>query len=185
MSHHYYYLLDVQVTKDKVPVLYHDFLVKETGLDIAISSLTLQQFLDLKKSYKAADMRYSSVDDEYFYRRVNQSMAIHSPIRHGLFSTPKQPMAVIDSPFATLKEAFRRVPPGIGFNVEVKYPTIDEFFQHQMQYLPEINDFCDQILAVVFEEAGERPVLFSSFHPDVRGRQSAVHIVTHELMCND
>lgn len=148
--------------------MYHDFLVKETGLDITVSSLTLKQFLDLKRFFKSTDLRYSSVDDEYFYRRMNQSMAVHSPTRHGAVSALKQPMAVIDSPFATLREAFKRVPPEIGFNVEVKYPTIDEFFQHQMQYLPEINDFCDQILSVVFEEAGERPVLFSSFHPDVR-----------------
>jgi len=34
---------DVQVTKDLVPVVYHDFLVSETGTDAAMYNLSLSQ----------------------------------------------------------------------------------------------------------------------------------------------
>ncbi|CAK7267530.1 Glycerophosphocholine phosphodiesterase [Sporothrix epigloea] len=40
-----YVEFDVQLTKDHVPVIYHDFLVSETGLDAPVHTLTLDQFL--------------------------------------------------------------------------------------------------------------------------------------------
>lgn len=35
--------IDVQLTKDHVPVIYHDFLVSETGIDAPVHTLTLEQ----------------------------------------------------------------------------------------------------------------------------------------------
>lgn len=42
-----YVEFDVQLTKDHVPVIYHDFLVSETGFDAPVHTLTLEQFLHL------------------------------------------------------------------------------------------------------------------------------------------
>ncbi|CAK7227557.1 Glycerophosphocholine phosphodiesterase [Sporothrix curviconia] len=42
-----YVEFDVQLTKDHVPVIYHDFLVSETGLDVPVHTLTLDQFLHI------------------------------------------------------------------------------------------------------------------------------------------
>jgi hypothetical protein len=36
-------LVDVQVTKDFVPVIYHDFLVSETGTDATMHTLSMAQ----------------------------------------------------------------------------------------------------------------------------------------------
>jgi glycerophosphoryl diester phosphodiesterase len=36
-------MIDVQLTKDHVPVIYHDFLVSETGIDAPVHTLTLEQ----------------------------------------------------------------------------------------------------------------------------------------------
>lgn len=33
----------MQLTKDLVPVIYHDFLVSETGIDAPVHTLTLEQ----------------------------------------------------------------------------------------------------------------------------------------------
>lgn len=38
-----YVEFDVQLTKDHVPVIYHDFLVGETGIDAPVHTLTLEQ----------------------------------------------------------------------------------------------------------------------------------------------
>lgn len=37
-------MVDVQVTKDLVPVLYHDFIFKESGINCTVSSITSQRF---------------------------------------------------------------------------------------------------------------------------------------------
>ncbi|KAJ1910564.1 Glycerophosphocholine phosphodiesterase [Tieghemiomyces parasiticus] len=42
-----YVEFDVQLTKDLVPVIYHDWTVTETGVDVPIHSLTRKQFLAL------------------------------------------------------------------------------------------------------------------------------------------
>ncbi|KAK4198489.1 Glycerophosphoryl diester phosphodiesterase family-domain-containing protein [Triangularia verruculosa] len=42
-----YVEFDVQLTKDHVPVIYHDFLVSETGFDAPVHTLTLEQFLHI------------------------------------------------------------------------------------------------------------------------------------------
>jgi glycerophosphoryl diester phosphodiesterase len=43
-------VLDVQLTKDHVPVIYHDFLVSETGIDAPVHTLTLEQVLSCGQS---------------------------------------------------------------------------------------------------------------------------------------
>ena len=36
---------DVQITKDNVPIVYHDFLMSETGIDAPLYNLNLEQVL--------------------------------------------------------------------------------------------------------------------------------------------
>lgn len=42
--------IDVQLTKDMVPVIYHDWTVTETGFDIPLNAITVEQFLNLRPS---------------------------------------------------------------------------------------------------------------------------------------
>lgn len=42
--------LDVQLTKDLVPVIYHDWTVTETGFDIPLNAISAEQFLNLRPS---------------------------------------------------------------------------------------------------------------------------------------
>lgn len=56
-----------------------------------------------------------------------------------------------------------------GFNVEVKHAQLLASGVHDDDVTPSIplNDYVDAILAVVFQCAGERAVVFSSFDADV------------------
>ncbi|KAI7873728.1 GDPD-domain-containing protein [Lichtheimia hyalospora FSU 10163] len=45
-----YVEFDVQLTKDMVPVIYHDWTVTETGFDIPLNAITVEQFLNLRPS---------------------------------------------------------------------------------------------------------------------------------------
>ncbi|KAF1840675.1 GDPD-domain-containing protein [Cucurbitaria berberidis CBS 394.84] len=55
-----YVEFDVQLTKDHVPVIYHDFLVSETGIDAPVHTLTLDQFLHIGEGQKPRQSRPSS-----------------------------------------------------------------------------------------------------------------------------
>jgi len=50
----------------------------------------------------------------------------------------------IQGPFTTLEQVLKRVPVNVGFNIECKYPMIDECEQEEMDYLNvELNWWVD------------------------------------------
>jgi glycerophosphodiester phosphodiesterase len=50
----------------------------------------------------------------------------------------------IQGPFTTLEQVLKRVPVTVGFNIECKYPMIDECEQEEMDYLNvELNWWVD------------------------------------------
>lgn len=55
-----YVEFDVQLTKDLVPVIYHDFLVSETGIDAPVHTLTADQFLHIGEGQKPRSSRAGS-----------------------------------------------------------------------------------------------------------------------------
>jgi glycerophosphodiester phosphodiesterase len=55
-----YVEFDVQLTKDHVPVIYHDFLVSETGIDAPVHTLTLEQFLHVSEGQTPRQSRPTS-----------------------------------------------------------------------------------------------------------------------------
>ncbi|KAJ3145128.1 Glycerophosphocholine phosphodiesterase [Geranomyces variabilis] len=237
-----YVEFDVQLTKDLVPVLYHDFRVWETGYSLPMSSLTAAEFLALRPKERPAYQprlgtpgKNSPVVSAHVtgdggnngpgtpsgsgLRRTlslsdarlgleSDSMALPVPAVYAasplntasdagqslaqqaratppaVTPTPTPPLPRTSSPapsswaskgnadgsvqlpFATLEEALKAVPTKIGFNIEVKYPNLEEAEQDDL-HNAEINVFCDRVLEVVFDHAKERNIYFSSFHPEV------------------
>ena len=180
-----YVEFDVQMTKDLVPVLYHDFLVSETGADIPVHTLTSEQFLALKNestprvartpspsrvNTKAGNMRLQrsySVDARDIQPDTRDRMKHTRDFKEKGFKGNSRGDS-IQQPFATLEEALRKVPVEAGFNIEMKYPMLFESEEQGMDtYAVELNSFVDIVLKMVYDLGGERNIIFSSFHPDI------------------
>ncbi|KAF9115356.1 Glycerophosphocholine phosphodiesterase [Mortierella sp. AM989] len=220
-----YVEFDVQMTKDMVPVLYHDWTVTETGLDIPVSSITLEQFRNLSKSKSHNHGNGSQPPSPKSEAQSVRSATPPSPPSTSLEVPPTRPglarrlthepeidaykenqarlgrsnslgaisklkamtavskpeslaakikgngLGTIQAPFATLKDTFETVPSNIGFNIEVKYPMLDEAEDANIPlYSFEINRFVDRILQEVYDHEKMHPdrnIIFSSFHPDI------------------
>lgn len=182
-----YVEFDVQMTKDHVPVIYHDFLVSETGADVPVHTLTLEQFLALSDTPKPS--RPSSpmiangrTDRTVVDRRVQRSYSVGAPFtedktRDRLKHTRDFKIKgfkgntrgdVIQSQFTTLEEMFRTIPEDVGFNIEMKYPMLFESVEEEMDtYAVELNLFVDTVLHMVYDKRKKRNIVFSSFHPDI------------------
>ncbi|KAF2076378.1 hypothetical protein CYY_002335 [Polysphondylium violaceum] len=72
----------------------------------------------------------------------------------------------ISDSMTTLEETFKNVPIQCGFNIEIKYPSQEKEQELSLHTLDR-NRYVDIILKVVFEHAGDRSVMFSSFDPDI------------------
>ncbi|OJD37640.1 glycerophosphodiester phosphodiesterase gde1 [Diplodia corticola] len=185
-----YVEFDVQLTKDHVPVIYHDFLVSETGIDAPVHTLTLDQFLHVGEQKSPRSSRPSSPVEA---KAENKDLAkVRARPRSYSVDVKKESQSdlnermkhtrdfktkgykgnsrgnFIQAPFTTLEEMFRKLPESIGFNIEMKYPMLHESEEHDMDtYAVELNSFVDTILKQVYDLGSKRNIIFSSFHPDI------------------
>jgi glycerophosphodiester phosphodiesterase len=76
--------------------------------------------------------------------------------------------STIQGPFATLKDVFRTIDANTGFNIELKYPMLQETENEEMDsFAIEMNSWVDAVLKVVYDNAKNRDIIFSSFNPDI------------------
>lgn len=140
---------DVQLSKDLVPVIYHDFNLcliskNKTGGDypdmvqIPMQELTRQQLQEMRIYHVAESKLGIFTFDE---------------------ATPE--------PFPLLSEVFEEMDPSIGFNVEIKWPLTDINGKSELVHPMDLNLYLDRILAVLLRFKGERKVVISCFDPDV------------------
>lgn len=189
-----YVEFDVQLTKDHVPVIYHDFLVSETGIDAPVHTLTLEQFLHVNEmrtprhSRPASPIpfeksRVSSLKNSEGRTSRMRSMSVgggdsdvvdmEERMKHtrdfkknGFKGNSRGNH--IQAPFATLEEMFKKLPQNVGFNIEMKYPMLSESEDEEMDtYAVELNSFVDTVLTKVYDLGESRNIIFSSFNPDV------------------
>lgn len=135
---------DVQLTKDNVPVIYHDFFVHTDGLDMPVPSLTLQQFRNIGK---ATDVRkrlasaaaassakaglgrpeMASPRSGMVRRRSEGDLLDELPAEYSRSNNTVAMMLeaeLISGPLPTLEEILDGLPPTVGLDVELKYPTL-------------------------------------------------------------
>ncbi|QKX58506.1 uncharacterized protein TRUGW13939_05630 [Talaromyces rugulosus] len=167
--------------KDHVPVIYHDFLVSETGIDAPVHTLTLEQFLHLSNATsKQSDIPFRGTVNGAARQRSmsvggveSDASELSEKMKHTRdFKTKGYKGNTrgnhIQAPFATLEDLFKKIPESVSFNIEMKYPSLYESEEEEMDtYAVELNSFVDTVLNQVYELGGERNMIFSSFNPDI------------------
>ncbi|XP_047076932.1 glycerophosphodiester phosphodiesterase GDPD1, chloroplastic-like [Lolium rigidum] len=140
-----YVEFDVQVTKDACPIIFHDNFIftEEQGKvsDRRVTDLRLEEFLQYGPQNKEGK------NGKPLLRKMKDGRVLNWNVQS-------------DDPLCTLQEAFEKVNPRLGFNVELKF---DDNLVYQEE---ELSHILEAILKVVFEYAKDRPIIFSSFQPD-------------------
>ncbi|XP_052093796.1 glycerophosphocholine phosphodiesterase GPCPD1-like isoform X1 [Mytilus californianus] len=145
---------DVMLSKDLIPVIYHDFHVLITYRKKKRDEL--ENFKISVKDLSLADLH-----------SMQLSSAEHKREDHDSDPKYEDQLDPFDlQPFPTLERCFDAVDEHVGFNVEVKYPMeqLDGTFE-EINFFDR-NKYVDTILRCVFQNAKSRRIVFSSFDPD-------------------
>lgn len=143
---------DVQLSKDHIPVIYHDFYVSISlkrkkqieamdMLEIPVKDLTLEQ-LHLLKVYHVAEGREKN--PKFF----DEDLEDHQP-------------------FPTLQTVLQELEQHVGCNIEIKWTMQLKDGTFELNHPFDLNLYLDIILKVVLEYGGDRKIVFSSFNPDI------------------
>ncbi|CAI5741882.1 unnamed protein product [Peronospora destructor] len=177
---------DVQLTKDRVPVVYHDFMVNVGFEDKSAGSLGTKpemyeigihdiSFRQLTQSH-TTPVPHKKSKNQVLQNRVKKHWArlqgdkqVPSPIR-GPFKNDDSIATEEDHLvefFPRLEDLLVHVPVEVGLNIEIKYP--DRFLRPAMHSLSSfaINAYVDRVLQCVFDYAGSRRIFFSCFNTSV------------------
>eukprot|EP01117_Protostelium_nocturnum_P011839 TRINITY_DN4316_c0_g1_i2.p1 TRINITY_DN4316_c0_g1~~TRINITY_DN4316_c0_g1_i2.p1 ORF type:complete len:1181 (+),score=436.13 TRINITY_DN4316_c0_g1_i2:73-3615(+) len=180
-----YVEFDVQLTKDEVPVIYHDEIISapdpDSNVKVPITNLTLKQFKALHVPRSALSSRsheetavVKEVAKKVEAKSISKSKSSENlkalmkkeEIKKVPNETSRDHEPHIHDPLPTLEECFRQLPISTGFNIEIKYPQPEQAETHGLKPF-ERNMFIDRILKTVFDHAGQRKIMFSSFDPDI------------------
>lgn len=153
-----YVQLFVQLTRDRVPVLYPQFTIDHHGIALPVCHLTLAQF--------------QAIGAE---RGVNQT-----EIRQFLETQAIDDMAgthrILAASFLSLWEVMQQLPIALSVNLSILYPSIAEEKTLDMISLADVNSFADAILTDVFDHARMsreknpdfmRSVVFTSYNANI------------------
>lgn len=166
---------DVQVTRDGVPVVWHDNLVEYGDpahpTQCAVSDLTVAEFQALGSL--SASGRCQQLAVVRRFKRAAPAGAepsLQPAMGSDAAISPRQRWCCeADDNFPTLEQLFVSLPPGLAFNIEVKMATPDDL---AVTPSSEIQRMVGPILEVVHRcnspaSSSYRQVVFSSFDPDV------------------
>lgn len=152
-----YVQIFVQLTSNKVPVLYPRWSINHHGLDVPIARITHEQFRQIGAA-QGGEHRLLALLSE---KTVDDITSIHE---------------ILANSFATLRDILNYLPLNIHVAVQVLYPNITQERALGLSPSLNINNFADAILSDVFEHARitreqdpdfMRSMVFTSYNADI------------------
>ncbi|XP_010880486.2 glycerophosphocholine phosphodiesterase GPCPD1 isoform X1 [Esox lucius] len=151
-----YVEFDVHLSKDCVPIVYHDLTccisTKKKGdkhslelFEVPVKDLTYDQLQQLKLGHVSA-LKVNDHKDDDDEEEVDEHQ-----------------------PFPSFSQIFQAVPEQVGFNIELKWicQMKDGSWEGNLSSYFNMNLFLDIILSCVLQRAGKRRIVFSCFDPDI------------------
>ncbi|XP_041721372.1 glycerophosphocholine phosphodiesterase GPCPD1 isoform X2 [Coregonus clupeaformis] len=151
-----YVEFDVHLSKDCVPIVYHDLTccisTKKKGdkhslelFEVPVKDLTYDQLQQLKLGHASA-LKVNDHKDDDDEEEVDEHQ-----------------------PFPSFSQIFHAVPENVGFNIELKWicQMKDGSWEGNLSSYFNMNLFLDIILSCALQRAGKRRIVFSCFDPDV------------------
>lgn len=157
---------DVQLSKDKIPVIYHDFSVfitmrRRRGSNDSTSSVSS---VGSANGDDGLNELYEMPVKDLTIKQLHMLKLNHVTEKDGI---SRYEGANDHEPFPSLEKALLVLDEHVGFNVEIKFPLMFLDGRNEAEHFFERNEFLDLILNVVYQCAGKRRIIFSCFEPDV------------------
>ncbi|XP_033846734.1 glycerophosphocholine phosphodiesterase GPCPD1 [Periophthalmus magnuspinnatus] len=151
-----YVEFDVHLSKDSVPIVYHD--------------LTCCIATKKKKNDKTLELIEVPVKDLTFDQLQLLKLA-HVATMDGTEHQELEDEDEIDEhqPFPSLSQIFQAMPENVGFNIELKWISQmkNGSWEGNLSSYFNMNTFLDIILSCVLQKGADRRIVFSSFDPDI------------------
>ncbi|KAF7714315.1 Glycerophosphoryl diester phosphodiesterase family protein [Penicillium ucsense] len=171
-----YVQLFVQLTRDRVPVLYPQFMIDHHGIEIPVCQLSYAQFQKIGAE--------RGIDREEVLRFL-ATQGVHDM---------SQTHRLLASSFMSLREVLQQLPIDLNVNLSILYPSSVEEKALAMTSLTDVNSFADAILTDVFDHARDardrspdfmRSVVFTSYNANICTALNWKQPNYPVLLCND
>ncbi|KAM3562612.1 hypothetical protein MY1884_001728 [Beauveria asiatica] len=171
--------IDVQITRDLEAVIYHDFSFSGSGSDVPIHDISLAQYKYagdmqnpsgalLLESGTQRPRAFSSGEDSLLKAiQAQERLRCTVDFDGKGFKANIRGHSIQDA-HATLEELLATLPEEIGFNIELKYQRLHEAVEAGVASVTiDINTFVDVALEKIKRLASRRPIILSSFTPEI------------------
>ncbi|XP_036327303.1 glycerophosphocholine phosphodiesterase GPCPD1-like [Rhagoletis pomonella] len=146
--------LDVQLTRDYVPVVWHDF-----GFQTAPNGRRVRHIDDLD---------YVLIQDlTYKQLKSSRVFSIEDGKVYDYTSFNVRSASEDERLFPLLPQIFKALPPTVGLVIDIKWPQALQNGAAESAHTLNKNSFVDAILLTVGQQGCGRPLFFSSFDADI------------------
>lgn len=145
--------LSVQLTRDLVPVVFHDF-----GFFTAAEGVEPKSQSDLIWK-QINDVTYNDLKNFHIYYYIEGKIQ-----KFPSYNSELDPKKRI---FVSLAEVFQALPLALGINVKLKYPQELEDGTDEYSQTIEMNVFVDRVISITQKFGTGRPLILTSLDPDI------------------
>uniref|UniRef100_A0A1B0FEH8 GP-PDE domain-containing protein n=1 Tax=Glossina morsitans morsitans TaxID=37546 RepID=A0A1B0FEH8_GLOMM len=145
--------LDVHLTADDVPVVYHDFGVRTAPQGKTVKTIDQLEYILIK------DITYEKLKNLRVFAIIDNEIKEYP-------SHNAEPL-IEHRIFPRLKDILEALPKTLGLDVEIKWPQTRKCGNLEAEQTIDKNFFVDEVLKTIIDKGCGRPLIFSSFDPDI------------------